>query len=118
MNKVSSSFCLYTVAGLFARRDFGLAKRDFAAVGFDGSNLHFRRVLRHNDVGWDTAPSRGAGYRCAVVAARLGNDSMPSLLIRKGKDGVGGAAYLSDTLRLTFLLRALVTPYSRPGRTS
>src|SRR5207248_564807 len=94
MNKVSASFCLHTVAGLFARRDFGLAKRDFAAVGFDGSNLHFRRVLGHDDVGWDTAPGCGAGYCCAVVAARLGNDSVPSLLIRKGKDSVGRSSNL------------------------
>src|SRR5437016_2140651 len=97
MNKVSASFCLYTVAGLFARRDFRLAKRDFAAIGLDGLDLHSGRVFGHDDVGWDAAPGRSAGHGCAVIAARLRDDSACSLLIRKRQDGVGRSANLERT---------------------
>src|SRR5712671_3822731 len=100
VNQRRPSFRENASANLIARGNLRLAKRDFAAICFDGAHLHARRVFGHHDEGGNTAPCRSASNRSAVVAARLRDDAARRFLFTKRKDCVAGATNLEGARSL------------------
>src|SRR6267142_5035360 len=89
MNQVRACFCLDAVAGGLSCRHCRLAENDFSAVALDGFSLHGGGILRHDDPGGDSSPRCRAGYRSAMIAARLRDYPSHRLSISQRKDGIG-----------------------------
>src|SRR5712672_2179358 len=100
MNQRGAGFRENASANLIARGNLRLAKRNFAAVGFDRAHLNARSILGHHDEGRNAAPCRSASNRSAVVAARLRDNAASCFLFAKRKNSVAGATNLEGARSL------------------